>query len=219
MKLSDEQLQALKFDYISGTLTLKQLAEIYGIGTTTLKTIVNSEGWPKRSPANGKTRPKPKGKPGRPTKLTNRLKRLTFRLCVLGCNDKEIYENLEITAETFYKWKREDESFSEILAAGRDRAHAAVARAMYRRATGFVATEEKAMVVDKAVEIVKIKKHYIPDVTAGFKWLGRRKDELWSETKNINFNDRTLRTEIPAETAVEDDSDFNSMVETQLTDE
>lgn len=218
MRLSEEQLRNLKFDYISGAIPLKQLAEIYGIGTTTLKTIVNSEGWPKRSPANAKARPKPKGKPGRPTKLTTKLKRLTFRLCLLGCNDKEIYENLEITAETFYKWKREDESFSEILAAGRNGADSAVARAMYKRATGFVATEEKAMIVDKEVEIVKIKKHYVPDVTAGFKWLGRRKPDDWSETKNINLNDRTLRTEIPPETAVGDDDDFNSMVGEQLTD-
>jgi hypothetical protein len=219
MGLSDEQLKSLKFDYVSGVIPLKRLAEIYEIGTTTLKTIVNSEGWPKRSPANGKPRPKPKGKPGRPTKLTTKLKRLTFRLCLLGCNDKEIYEALEITAETFYKWKREDESFSEILAIGRNRAHAAVARAMYKRATGFVTTEEKAMVVDKEVEIVKIKKHYVPDVTAGFKWLSRRKPDDWSETKNINLNDKTLRTEIPPETVVEDDNDFNSMVESQLADE
>jgi len=219
MKLPKEKLEALKFDYIAGKVTLPKLAKIYGISPATLANLVNSERWPKRSPE--KSRPvkkKPPGKKGRPSKMTARLLRLTYKLCLLGAKDREIWEALEISKATFYEWQNTYKNFSDVLAQGRIHADAAVARALHKRAVGFTASEEKPMVVEGVVKKVRFKKRYIPDVTAQVKWLERRRPDEWRESKDLNLNDKTLRVELPAFERVETEEDFRGLVNEQVNE-
>jgi len=200
--------------YASGA-KLKDIADHFGVGLSYLRKEISRRGLP---PRRGKN--KPDSKAGRPPKLTPALVKLARNLSLLGLNDEEIYTTLEISKATFYEWKRSNSKFSDAIGEGRDPADGKIARALYKRALGGTrVTEEKAMVVDGKIQIVKVRKTLAADVRAAETWLSRRQPKRWGKVDTLNLNDRTLRTEIPEQPPVNDDDDFEKLVDEQISNE
>lgn len=120
-----------------------------------------------------------------------------------GKIEEEIYKSLKVSKDTFYKWKREEGEFSEVLKRGREVSDYCVERSLFKRATGYSYVEETRetvrardargdfimyeddlgnmrylteLVVTKAVT-----KHVVPDTAAAFIWLKNRKPQEWKD--------------------------------------
>jgi hypothetical protein len=120
-----------------------------------------------------------------------------------GKIEEEIYKSLKVSKDTFYKWKREQGEFAEVLKRGREVSDYCVERSLFKRATGYSYVEETRetvrardargdfimytddlgnmrylteLVVTKAVT-----KHVVPDTAAAFIWLKNRKPQAWKD--------------------------------------
>jgi hypothetical protein len=119
---------------------------------------------------------------------------LAFKLSLLNLSEPEMCIPLGISFETMAKWKQRYERFRKAILAGREKADANVARALYRRAVGLGVLEEEVVsrkVKDKdgnesiETKIVPKRKEYPPDVYAALKWLGNRQPAKWRVTDNM----------------------------------
>ena len=115
--------------------------------------------------------------------------RLIYRLALLNLSDNEMCVPLDIGLDDFHCWKRQHPEFKTALQAGRERADARVARALYRRAVGWGVLEKETIVrkVKDAdgserlatIEVMK-RKQYPPDVQAAAMWLRNRQSAHWT---------------------------------------
>lgn len=142
-------------------------------------------------------------KGGAPTKYQRSFAAEAKRLCLLGCNDKELANYFEVSVSTLNKWKLEHPEFSESLRGGKMEADAKVAAKLYKRAIGFFYDEitfEKIS-LERSLEDEEIKvpafkkkvvrKYVLPDVGAQTLWLKNRHKTKWREKFQINFEDLT----------------------------
>ncbi|WP_295885041.1 hypothetical protein [uncultured Thiohalocapsa sp.] len=95
---------------------------------------------------------------------------LAHRLALLGLVDDEIADVLNVSTRQLHRWKRAHPEFAEALANGKAPANAAVAAALYRRATGYV--DETG-------------KHHPPDTVACIFWLKNRRPEAWRDKVEV----------------------------------
>jgi hypothetical protein len=127
---------------------------------------------------------KKKSNAGRPQKLT-------FDAALLACieqlardgkTNRQIAETLGITEDTFYRYKKQIEQFSEALENGKSLADAMVEHSMFARALGCTTFEEKP-VIEKGVvvDVIRLAKQHPPDVNAGKFWLTNRKKNDWKD--------------------------------------
>jgi len=98
-----------------------------------------------------------------------------FKLALLGLADKDLAVAFGVSAWTISEWKTNYPEFEEALHKGRIHANAEVAHAMFKRATGYDYYQQEVKVLrskdgEKAVT-VEVRKHVIPNVTAGIFWL------------------------------------------------
>lgn len=95
--------------------------------------------------------------------------KLAESLAQIQCTDYEIYSTLNISCDTFYRWKREDEEFSECLKRGRALGTVSVRRSLFKQskdgniaATIFLAknycgmTDRVDVKIDKTINYAKI---------------------------------------------------------------
>jgi hypothetical protein len=81
---------------------------------------------------------------GRPTLYRPELCEMVRRLALLGLNDVEMADAINIDVHTFSDWKARHREFRQALARGGVQADAKVAQSLYRSALGFTQKTEKA---------------------------------------------------------------------------
>ena len=131
---------------------------------------------------------------GRPTKYHNDLPEIVYKLCLLGATDEEISNILNITTDTFYRWKKTHSEFSEAIYKGKEIADANVAKSLYDRACGYSHPEDKIFNDSGVPMVVPTIKHYPPDTKAATMWLKNRRNKDWHDkhefetNPNVNIN-------------------------------
>ena len=87
-----------------------------------------------------------------------------------GATEKQVYENLGISQEAFYKYKREKVEFSELLKKGQESLVEQLRGALIKKALGFEYTETKRFTkIENGKQVQTIeetKKQSLPDVAA-----------------------------------------------------
>jgi len=122
---------------------------------------------------------------GRPTKYKPEYPDLAYKYCLLGATNERLARNFNVDVATIDKWLRDIQEFSSAVKAGREEADANVGKALYQRATGYVAKEQKVLVIDGEPTIIDIEKHYPPDTGAACMWLKNRAPEQWREKQEV----------------------------------
>jgi len=122
---------------------------------------------PKLQPITGKTGPKslydPKFHP-----------KMAHRLALLGLTRREIAAAFHIRLDSFEKWLMQHPELLESIREGQRIADANVARAIYRKATGFYQPVEVIISKNKQSEVVQMMKYFPPDTQAAIFWLKNR---------------------------------------------
>lgn len=116
---------------------------------------------------------------GRPSKYKDEFAEQAKKLCKLGATDAELADFFKVSRSTLSLWKVEYTTFSDALKLGKDEPDERVRQALYHRAVGYSHDDMDIRVVDGAVVMTPITKHYPPDSTACIFWLKNRcKDEF-----------------------------------------
>lgn len=120
-----------------------------------------------------------------------------------GLTDLQMMENLRISSQLFYRWKREHPEFAEALRKGKDIVDRQVEKKLFDKAMGYEfveETKEPFLITDKQgrpvldkdgneqyeMRVTKsVTKHIAPDNTSIIFWLKNRKPEQWRDKKNI----------------------------------
>jgi hypothetical protein len=110
-----------------------------------------------------------------------------------GLTDEDIAKNLNISHESFYKYKREHTEFSDTLKRGKDEVDITVENALYKRAMGYSYNEITQEAVTDPVTgkdilaVTKVvTKEVAPDTTAQIFWLKNRKPVQWRDKQEID---------------------------------
>jgi hypothetical protein len=110
-----------------------------------------------------------------------------------GMTDKQMYESLQISHDTFYQYVQKYTEFSEALKKGREPVHIEVENALLKNALGYNYEEEHYEVsadgkIDKKKRKV-IKKHVPGNLGAQIFWLINRLSDYWKQRKEEKQND------------------------------
>lgn len=102
--------------------------------------------------------------------------------CRNGATDKEIWERLGISKDSFYEYKKNISDFSDSLKKVKDYVDAEVENALLKRALGYSYEEVTQEVDEKGKKkIKKVTKQVVPDVIAQIFWLKNRRPDKWRE--------------------------------------
>lgn len=93
--------------------------------------------------------------------------------CRDGLIEKQIYKNLGISKNTFYRLKKESQEFRDLLKESKDVADREVENALFKSATGFMGPDDK---------------YYPPNTTAQIFWLKNRKHEDWRDKREQDIS-------------------------------
>lgn len=117
-----------------------------------------------------------------------------------GLSEEQIAHNMGIAYSTFREWKKTYPAISAVLKKNKEVADRHVENAMYKKATGFTATD-RVVSTKKVVEykdgkrvreitepcVVEVERYFPPDTTAEIFWMKKRKPEQWGDKdKNVN---------------------------------
>ena len=111
-----------------------------------------------------------------------------------GLIDEQIANNLGISVDTFYKYKKKYPEFSEALKKGKEISDYEVENALFKKATGYIIKLNKQKVT-KDGDIVDITEEMYmqPDTTAQIFWLKNRRPDKWRDKVELNNeNEKTL---------------------------
>lgn len=127
-------------------------------------------------------------------------------MCRNGATDEEIYIKLDISKESFYKYKREHSDFSDSLKENKEFADLRVENNLNKNANGY-RYEEEVVVMKKEIiyneqgkkqkEIVypvkvSLTKYREAETKAQQFWLQNRKPKEWRNQTDVNLNVRKL---------------------------
>lgn len=129
-----------------------------------------------------------------------------------GLTDEQIANNLGISIQTFYTYKKDHVEFSESLKRGKEVADYEVENALFKRATGYkyIETTKERNAKGQLVVTKEVTKEVAPDSTAMIFWLKNRKPKQWrdkQQTENEDGNNITINWNIPDNKASGDDAD------------
>lgn len=117
-----------------------------------------------------------------------------------GLTDEQIAQNVRISRETLYAWKKKYPDISDALKRGKDVVDRQVENALLRRALGYEYEEVKEKFeYGEITERTVTKKEVVPDTTAQIFWLKNRKPDKWrdkpdyEDTSAINKLDSILK--------------------------
>lgn len=99
-----------------------------------------------------------------------------------GLTDAQIAHNLGIHIDTFYEWKKRYPDFSEILKKNKEVVDREVENALYKRALGYRYDE---VTYENGLEVKRVQKEALPDVTAQIFWLKNRKRDVWRDRQDV----------------------------------
>ena len=112
-----------------------------------------------------------------------------------GLIDKQIANNLNISEDTFYEYKKKYPEFSEALKKGKEVVDYEVENALLKRAMGYDYEEEtyesrlnRESGEYEEVLTKRVKKHVQPDTTAQIFWLKNRKPDIWRDKQEIKHS-------------------------------
>jgi hypothetical protein len=109
-----------------------------------------------------------------------------------GLTDEQIYNNLGISKDTFYRYKREHQDFSDILKKGKEVVDRQVENALLKRALGYTYVETKTEESEKdGIKTTTTVKEVVPDTTAQIFWLKNRKRNEWRDKQEIEHSGET----------------------------
>lgn len=131
---------------------------------------------------------------GRPTKYLEKYNEQARKLCLLGCNDKEMADFFDVTLSTLNLWKIKYPNFSESLYQGKEGADIEVAQSLYHKTKTQKVTYKKPMVVSMGagmgseIQTVDCEQVIPADVGAIKMWLGNRHPDKWKNQNNIELS-------------------------------
>lgn len=123
-------------------------------------------------------------------------------MCRNGATDEEIYTKLNISKDSFYKYKREYSDFSDSLKENKEFADLKVENALNKNANGYD-YEEEVVVMKKEIiyneqgkkqkevvypVVVTLTKHKESETKAQQFWLQNRKPKQWRNQADVNLN-------------------------------
>ena len=120
------------------------------------------------------------------SKYLKEYNKQAYKLCLLGCTNREIGDFFGVTEQTIINWCKREPEFKEALRKGKMIADADVADSLRQRAQGYSHKAVNFNVVDGKVVQTPYKKHYPPDTAAIIFWLKNRHPELWKDRRE-NF--------------------------------
>ena len=131
------------------------------------------------------------------TKIQPRLEEIK-QWCLEGHTDREIYDALGVSAETFYKHKREQPELSDALKQTKEIADNQVQDSLWKRANGYDTTEEKVTYDGDGCVIKREKttKHIPPDPTSCIFWLKNRRPQEWRDKQEVEHSGEVEQTVI-----------------------
>lgn len=113
-----------------------------------------------------------------------------------GLTDEQIFKNLGISKDTFYKYKDKYADFSDALKKGKEVADIEVENALFKRAIGYkykeVIKEVKEIDGKKSTYIKEVIKEMPGDVAAQIFWLKNRKSSKWKDKQDIDIEDNNV---------------------------
>lgn len=113
-----------------------------------------------------------------------------------GLTDEQIFKNLGISRDTFYKYKEKYSDFSEAIKKGKEVADIEVENALFKRAIGYKYKEKIKEVKEidgkKTVFIKEVEKEMPGDVAAQIFWLKNRKSSKWKDKQDIDIEDNNV---------------------------
>ena len=99
-----------------------------------------------------------------------------------GLTDEQIAQNIRISRETLYAWKKKYPDISDALKRGKEIVDRQVENALLKRALGYEYEEvKKKFECGVMTERTVTKKEVIPDTTAQIFWLKNRKPDKWRD--------------------------------------
>lgn len=107
-----------------------------------------------------------------------------------GLTEADIAHNIGISTQSLWDWKNKHLDVLAALKKGKEVADIRVENALYKRAIGYDAIEEKTIIgADGDVsQTIKQVKHIAPDTTAQIFWLKNRRPELWRDKVVVDAN-------------------------------
>ena len=113
-----------------------------------------------------------------------------------GLTDEQIFKNLGISRDTFYKYKEKYSDFSEAIKKGKGVADIEVENALFKRAIGYkykeVIKEVKEIDGKKSTYVKEVIKEMPGDVGAQIFWLKNRKSSKWKDKQDIDIEDNNV---------------------------
>lgn len=110
------------------------------------------------------------------------------KLCALGATDDEIADFFGVNRATIYRWKSQHAEFCDAIKMGKEPADDRVERGLYQRAIGYSHEDVDIRVIDGAVTMTPIMKHYPPDTAAAIFWLKNRRKEDWRDKQEVEHD-------------------------------
>lgn len=117
-----------------------------------------------------------------------------WSLAVRGATNEDMADAFGITSRTLTKWERKYDSFGKAIKDGREASDPRVEKSLFRRATGYEATDTETITeIDengnpKPTKVRQLKKHIPPDTMACMYWLNNRSRGRWSQRQEVDLN-------------------------------
>lgn len=102
-----------------------------------------------------------------------------------GMTDAEVADVFGVKPMTLSVWAKKHPEFRAVIKLGKEAADNRVERSLFQRACGYTYKTQKAMIVDKSVEIVEYDEHVLPETTACIFWLKNRRPDLWRDVNKV----------------------------------
>lgn len=127
--------------------------------------------------------PEPKGYTREDTLYKEHMASEVYKLALAGCTHAEMAQHFGVSREEFTRWVKEKHEISNAIVQGSRIADAQVAKALHRRATGYM--RQKAKIISKSdgtIVLVPYKEEEPANVAAAMFWLTNRQSDKWNKT-------------------------------------
>lgn len=126
----------------------------------------------------------------------NSIPERAYKLSLLGLTEEQISVAFGISPRTLTRWKQQHPALGRAITLGGREADAHVAKALYKRATGYKTTKVSVNVVDKKVVKTEYEEEVAPDTTAAIFWLKNRQKEKWADVWKVDHT-HTIAFQLP----------------------
>lgn len=144
-------------------------------------------------------------KGGRKNKYNTHIKpnfHIIKDMCRNGATENQIMKALDVGHDSWYRYKREQTEFSELLKENKMMVDSKVENELLERALGGEVREEKAIKIKETIysesgrklkdiekiEIVEVKRDIPGDTTAQIFWLKNRRPRQWRDKQEIEHS-------------------------------